>query len=202
MMKLLVFACFFTLPIFSSGQVKDDTIQVHFLYGSAPAKGYKKSEKKFFGGIKGGHVNIEANGRILDFLPGNCPILPEDRNPTGGFRINQGIYWDTSSSRWITIKVPVTHTQMVHLEALFDIYSEKTPYDYAVFGMRCAAASYDVLSEIGIMKKLSKKMNIMKNFYPKLLRKRMLKWAKKNNYPVLYREGKKTRKWESDKGVF
>ena len=30
----------------------------------------------------------------------------------------------------------------------------------------------------------------------------MLKWAKKNNYPVLYREGKKTRKWESDKGVF
>jgi hypothetical protein len=178
-----------------------DTIQVHFLYGSVPAKGYKKSEKKFFGGIKGGHVNIEANGRVLDFLPGNCPILPENKKPTGGFRLNQSLYWDTISTKWITIKVPVTNYQLKKLDTIFEVFSQETPYDYAVFGMRCAAASYDVLSEIGLMKKLPTTENIVKNFYPKLLRKRMLKWAEKNNYPVIYHEGRKSRKWESDKGL-
>lgn len=201
-MKFLVFVCLFTLPFIAAGQVRTDTVHVHFLYGSVPAKGYKDTEKKLFGGIKGGHVNIEVNGRILDFLPGNCPILPENNKPTGGFRINNGIYWDTATTKWISIKIPVSKEQLVHLEALFDIYSQETPYDYAVFGMRCAAASYDVLSEIGLMKKVSRKQNIIKNFYPKLLRKRMVKWAQENNYPIRYHEGKPTRKWESDKGLF
>jgi|SRR5688572_8693683 len=199
-MKFFLVACICTLGLFCHGQTVTDTIQLHFLYGSAPAKEYKKSEKKHFGGIKGGHVNIEANGRILDFLPGNCPILPENKKPTGGFRINYTPYWDTATTKWITIKIPITKEQMKQLEVLFDVYSEKTPYDYAVFGMRCAAASYDVLSEIGIVKKVPDKQNIVKNFYPKLLRKRMLKWAEKNNYPIIYHEGNEKRKWEKDKG--
>ena len=201
-MKTLLLAGFCFISFLCQGQVNYDTIQLHFLYGSVPAKGYKESEKKLFGGIKGGHVNIEANGKVLDFLPGNCPILPENKKPTGGFRLNSALYWDTSSSKWITIKIPITPHQMRKLEDLFEIYSRETPYDYAVFGMRCAAASYDVLSEIGLFKKLSLKYNIVRNFYPKLLRKRVLKWAEENNYPVIYHAGKTTRKWEGDKGVF
>lgn len=180
---------------------KIDTIKLHFLYGSVPARGYYKSEPKLFGGIKGGHVNIEANGRVLDFLPGDNPILPENNKPSGGFKINKAISWDTSSTKWITIKIPVTNRQMRKLENIFNEYSQKTPYDYAIFGMRCAAASYDVLSEIGLFKKLSLKNNIARHFYPKLLRKRMLKWAEKKNYPIIYHDGKKSRKWETDKGV-
>src|SRR5687767_6451451 len=107
-MRFLI-ALLFILPFYSSSaQNPPDTIKLNFLYGSVPSKGYKESEEKLFGGIKGGHVNIEANGKVLDFLSGNCPILPENKKPTGGFCLNQSIYWDTATTKWVTIKVPVT----------------------------------------------------------------------------------------------
>lgn len=202
-MKRLIgaFIILFSLPAF--GQDATDTIRLNFLYGSIPAKGYKKSEPKYFGGLKGGHVNIECNGRILDFTPkGNCPILPNDKKPKGGFSVNSSVHWDTASSKWITVKIPVTKEQLQELDTLFDTYSQRSPYDYAVFGMRCAAASYDVLAEVGIFKKLSQKNNIISNFYPKLLRKRVLKWAEEHNYEISYHEGRPSRKWESDEGLF
>lgn len=185
------------------GQQYADTIRLNFLYGSVPAKGYSASEPKLFGGLKGGHVNIEVNGRVLDFKPGNpCAIIPNNSKPGGGFHLADRIYWDTATTKWMTIRIPVTQEQVEKLDSLFTDYASQTPYDYAVFGMRCAAASYDVLSEIGIVKKLSYKNNIIANFYPKLLRKRMLKWAKENNYSVTFHEGRTSRKWESDEGFF
>jgi hypothetical protein len=192
-----------SIPPINPVSAAPDTIRLNFLYGSVPAIGHKKSEPKWFGGLKGGHVNIEAKGRVLDFKPfGNCPIVPNQKKPTGGFVINRNVHWDTSSTKWISISIPVTSAQMRELDSLFDNYSQKTPYDYAVFGMRCAAASYDVLSDIGLMKPLSNKNNIINHFYPKLLRKKMLKWAQKNNYPIRYHEGRSTRKWENDEGLF
>ncbi len=198
-MKISMVLIFLAFSFLSSGQ---DTIKLNFLYGSKPAKNFKDSEAKLFGGLKGGHVNIEAGGRVLDFMPGKNPLLPKNKKPSGGFRLNSSIYWDTMGSKWITILIPVSNTQMQQLTTIFDTYSQKTPYDYAIFGMRCAAASYDVLSEIGIVKKIDDRTNVFKNFYPKLLRKRMLKWAKENDYTILYHSGKSSRKWESDKGVF
>ncbi|HEX7844556.1 MAG TPA: hypothetical protein VF476_02080 [Chitinophagaceae bacterium] len=193
----------FLLPGHCYAQTAPDSIKLNFLYGSIPAKGHKKSEPKWFGGIKGGHVNIEANGMVIDFRPGNpCAIFPNNKKPGGGFHLSNSLYWDTATTKWISISIPVTKDQLTTLTDLFTVYAEQTPYDYAVFGMRCAAASYDLLSEIGIVKKLSDKNNIMVNFYPKLLRKRMLKWAKENNYPITYHDGRATRKWESDSGLF
>ena len=194
---LVIFSAYST-----AAQSAADTIKLNFLYGSVPAKGYKETEDKLFGGLKGGHVNIEANGKVLDFLSGNCPILPENKKPTGGFCLNPSVYWDTASTKWVTIKIPVTQEQLKQLDLLFNEYAQQTPYDYAVFGMRCAAATYDVLSEAGVVKKLSDKYNIVRNFYPKLLRKRMLKLAEENNYPVIYHTGRSSRKWETDKGIF
>jgi hypothetical protein len=54
-----------SIPVFAQ-----QTVRLNFLYGSKPANGYKSVESKYFGGLKGGHVNIEVNGRVLDFLPG------------------------------------------------------------------------------------------------------------------------------------
>ena len=75
-MKTLLLAGFCFISFLCQGQVNYDTIQLHFLYGSVPAKGYKESEKKLFGGIKGGHVNIEANGKVLDFFARQLPDPP------------------------------------------------------------------------------------------------------------------------------
>lgn len=187
--------------LYSGLSFSQDTLKLNFLYGSKPAKGFKGSESKVFGGLKGGHVNIEAIGKVLDFMPGKNPVFPKNSNPSGGFHLNQSVYWDTIASKWITILIPVSNYQMEQLKAIFDNYSQKTPYDYAIFGMRCAAASYDVLSEIGLVKKIDTTKNVLKNFYPKLFRKRMLKWAKENGFTILYREGKISRKWEKDRGI-
>ncbi len=178
-----------------------NSIRVNFLYGSKPAKGYSTSEAKHFGGLKGGHVNIEAGGRVLDFLPGNCPLFPQNKKPTGGFYTNSSIGWDTAATKCMSITIPVSASQLRLLEHIIDSFSRKTPYDYAVFGMRCAAASYDVLSKIGLVKVIGNRKNIVKHFYPKLLRKRMLKWAADKHYPVIIQEGRSSRKWESDKGL-
>jgi len=179
-----------------------DTIKLNFLYGSKPAKDYKQSESKVFGGLKGGHVNIEAHNKVLDFMPGNCPLFPKNKNPTGGFRLNNKVYWDTSGDKWTTILIPVTPTQMNRLDSLFDLYRQTTPFDYAILGMRCASASYYVLSKIGLFEKISNRKNITKHFYPKLLRKWMLRWAAKHHYPIIEHDGKSTRKWEKDNGIF
>ena len=176
------------------------SIKINFLYGSRPAKGHRHDESKLFGGIKGGHVNIEAGGRVLDFTPGNNPLLPHNKKPSGGFSINSSVTWD-DDDKWKTVIVPVTPEQYFALQIIFDSVAAKTPYDYAIFGMRCAAASYDVLSKIGLFTEYPIKKNIATHFYPKLLRKKVLKWAEKNNYVVHSNERRASRKWESDKGL-
>lgn len=193
---ILFILCFHTLF------AQSDTILIHFLYGSRPAKGYRDTEKKYFGGIKGGHVNIEAKGHVLDFMKGNCPLFPNKKKPSGGFRLRNSVYWDTAGSKWATIVVPVSPAQMKMIDSLFHTYSQSTPYDYAIFGMRCAAASYDVLSKAGLFKELPEKKDIGKYFYPKLLRKKLFKWAEKNGYTILKHAGRGSRKWENDKGLF
>jgi hypothetical protein len=198
-MKLLLFIILLVYLIPANAQ--SDTILIHFLYGSRPARGYKNSEKKFFGGIKGGHVNIEMAGRTLDFFKGKCPLFPHNKKPTGGFRINHSVYWDTTACKWATVVIPISGDQAKKLDSLFTIYPKSSPYDYAVFGMRCAAASYDVLSKIGLFKPFSSRQNITKNFYPKLLRKRILKWAKENRFIIIQHPGRISRKWETDKGL-
>jgi hypothetical protein len=194
---------FISVLLFNSCYASDSTyiIKINFLYGSRPAKGYHQQESKLFGGIKGGHVNIEAAGRVLDFKPGNNPLFPNNKKPTGGFSIHQSIYWNGETDKWATVIVPVSENQFIELQKLFDSVSVKTPYDYAIFGMRCAAASYDVLSRIGLFKEYSNEKNIITHFYPKLLRKKVLKWASDNNYEVITHNGRTSRKWESDKGL-
>ena len=191
-----------TFFIFSSCLASDSTytIKINFLYGSKPARGYHQQESKLFGGIKGGHVNIEAGGRILDFTPGNNPLFPHNKKPSGGFSINRSVSWD-GDDKWKTIIVPVSEDQYMKLQKLFDSVAAKTPYDYAIFGMRCAAASYDVLSKIGLFEEYPSPKNVATHFYPKLLRKKVLKWADKNNFTIISNEGRPSRKWESDKGL-
>ena len=199
MKVIVILFSFFT---FSScfGSDSTYTIKINFLYGSRPAKGYHQQESKRFGGIKGGHVNIEAGGRVLDFTPGNNPLFPHNKKPSGGFSINQSVSWD-GDDKWKSIIVPISGEQYMELQKLFDSVAAKTPYDYAIFGMRCAAASYDVLSKIGLFKEYPNTKNVATHFYPKLLRKKVLKWADQNNYTVISNEGRSTRKWESDKGL-
>jgi hypothetical protein len=202
MMKSFILSAAFIISIACpANDSSSHFIKINFLYGSRPAKDHKATESKYFGGLKGGHVNIEAGDRVFDFMPGKCPLFPSNKNPTGGFHINRSVYWDTATNKCKTIVVPLSQVQYSKLQILFDSLPAKSPYDYAVFGMRCAAASYDVLSKIGLFKELKQAKDATKFFYPKLLRKKILKWAKENNYIIISNEGRQSRKWESDKGL-
>lgn len=193
---------FVTIFLFNACCAGDSTytIKINFLYGSRPAKGYHKEESRLFGGIKGGHVSVEAGGRVLDFHPGNNPLFPNNKKPSGGFTIHNCVRWG-SDDKWKTVIVPISEFQYIELQKIFDSVAARTPYDYAIFGMRCAAASYDVLSRIGLFEEYSNKKNVITHFYPKLLRKKVLKWADENKYMIISNEGRTSRKWESDKGI-
>lgn len=64
--------------------------------------------------------------------------------------------------------------------------------------MRCAAGAYDMLCQGDICKPIPRSRIVTKYFYPKKLRKRLLKRAQKEHWQVFKQEGRETRKWEGD----
>jgi hypothetical protein len=203
MIRVPLLLCCFLSGITGVCQDSTTLLCINFLYGSKPAKGFKQTEEKRFGGIKGGHVNITLDGRVLDFVPnGRCHLFSRNKKPHGGFYINSQVWWDTLTEKSAYIEVPVTRQQADSLNKIFEQFAAATPYDYAVFGHRCASATYHVLSRVGILKRKSTFGNVMGNFYPKLLRRKLFKWAAKRGYFVKKFKGSPKRKWERDAGIF
>jgi len=77
-------------------------------------------------------------------------------------------------------------------------YLKQTPYDYALFGMRCGAATYEILGQLNILPAYSYRKTYKKIFYPKKLRKRLFKKANNNSWTIERRAGSGKRKWEKD----
>lgn len=176
-------------------------VTIHFLYGSTPARGYEHIEKKRFGGKKGGHVTIEAGDSIIGFQPkGTCHLIAKNNLRNGYFRADDKAKWvaDTVGNKYTSIIIPVSDAQYAVLKNTMNDYIEESPYDYAFLGMRCAAATWDVLEEAGILEKKGRTSKWTSNFYPQLFRRQMLKLAKEKNYTVVKHEGRSTRKWEME----
>lgn len=180
-------------------------IKIHFKYGSKPAKGYKKSETKYFGGIHGGHVTVEVGDSIYGFSPidgGAKPrVFAKKSHSNGWFHLEEEYVftYDSLNTQLLTIKIPVSKTELSDLRNQAKLYLNNAPYDYGLFGMRCAASAQEFLSVTSLYKKRSKLSIILRTFYPKKLRKRLLDSAFENNYEITYQEGRKERKWEKDK---
>ena len=193
--------CLMMAAFYCSAQDSSTNITVHFLYGSKPAKGFKQTERKAFGGKKGGHVTIEADNKIIGFQPGGtCHIIGSKKKANGYFRADDKNNWikDTVSRKYSSVIIPLTAEQYAKVQNTLQAYLQKQPYDYAVFGMRCAAATYDILEDAGVVKQHSKFGKWVSFFYPQLLRRRILKLAEKNNYAVVRHEGRKSRSWEME----
>ncbi len=94
--------------------------------------------------------------------------------------------------------VPLTTEQYEKLRSILINYIENTPYDYAFFGMRCASATYDVMSQIGLFKPLPRFRNVVSNFYPRRFRAKMFRLAQEKHYTVIKHTGRLTRIWEED----
>lgn len=177
-------------------------VKVHFVYGSKPKAAFKKIESKQFGGIHGGHVYLEYNNKIISYGTNNGKwhIFPHKSKSAGKYRVDKDLKWhgDTGKLKITSIIIPVTKLQLDKLKETEQIYFSKTPYDYAFLGMRCAAGAYDMLCKGDVCKPISRSKIATKYFYPKKLRKRLLKRAEKEHWQVFKQEGRITRKWERD----
>lgn len=177
------------------------SIQVYFLYGSVPAKGYKDKEPILFGGIHGGHVTIGVQNLVVGFVPYNgFHYINHKYDFCSNFhhQLKKEFLQDTVANKYVTFEIPVSDSQFRQLKKIISDYIAHSPYDYAFLGMRCASAAYDILSQVGIFEKKSKWGNIFSNFYPKKLRKKMFLLATQKNYKVTYNAGRHSRRWEKD----
>jgi hypothetical protein len=178
----------------------EKVIKIHFLYGSRPAKGYKNRETKWFGGLKGGHVSIEVDAEVIGFVPvEGVHIFPKQKK-NSRFVVESLPEWqrDTATLKYTTISIPVTDQQYEQIKQIHQAYCQQPPYDYAFFGMRCAAATNEILSQLGITKSKTKCGFVVSTFYPQLLRRRLLWQAEISNWPVHRQAGRVSRKWEKE----
>ena len=204
-MRLITTILFCIISFLSYSQ--DTTyLKVHFLYGSKPLKKYKDTEQKWFGGVLGGHVGIEGDSdRIVNFLPSgefHWFAKKDDRHSTYAIHSVDNFYTildaTADSVKKAIVYIPVTRQQKQKFDSITTVYLKQTPYDYALFGMRCGAAAYDILAQLDILPDYSYSKTYKKIFYPKKLRKRLFEMATENGWTIVTQDGSAKRKWEQD----
>ncbi len=181
-------------------------IRIHFLHGSKPKRKFKTTEPRWFGGILGGHAGVEVDtNAILNFLPSSkVHVFNSKKDINSHFAMHDtlsfyrilGGNWTTNKKTIITLKISAK--QKAKLDSIAQVYFEKSDYDYAFFGMRCGAATYDVLAQAGIVPKYSYKRTWRKFFYPRRVRHCLESYARSNGFKIMKQKGSNKRKWERD----
>lgn len=169
-------------------------------------KEYKGSELKCFGGVLGGHVGIEGDSeQIVNFLPNgqfHWFAKKNDRHSLYAVHSSSSFYAilgsDPKDVKFAIVYVPVTEQQKQKFDSISAAYLQQTPYDYALLGMRCGAAVYEILAQLNVLPEYSIKKTSLKIFYPKKLRKRLFRMAERNGWTVINQNGSGRRKWEKD----
>jgi len=177
-----------------------DTLYAYFIYGSKPID---ESEHKWFGGKLGGHVGLGINkDSVYHFNPGGHVGAFGKKEEPGTWRLNSAedfrCTFGCDSNKILVVSIPVSHSNWMSVKEKGDTYLHSSNYPYAFFGMRCAAACYDLLSQGNVVTPKSKPSMIRKNFYPRKLRKRLLKMAKQEGWKTALTPGRVSRKWDHD----
>ena len=165
--KFSLLIIIFLTPYFLFSQSDSlHVIKVHFLYGSKPLKNTKKSEPKSFGGLHGGHVTIEVDSVDYGFNSSFPFHIIAHKKWTGEFvkKYLKGEHRYKTGEKTVTFYIPISKEQYFKLNQIHLNYCNKTPYDYACLGMRCASATYDILSQIGVFKSKTQFFTILSTF--------------------------------------
>jgi hypothetical protein len=215
LMRLLLTLVFSFFFINAFAQMSD-SIKVLFIYGSKPAREFKNTEHRWFGGVRGGHVAIQIGpDKVLSFRSTKynpCHILSarhsakyasvfEIRTVHATWEIFPPHNYIIDSLKRAEVVIPIDSTQRARIDSITKAYTKQAPYDYAVFGMRCASSSYEVLGQIGGIVSTHKHLDWLRVFTVKNLRTLLFKKAEKNKdkgwikriYP-----GSSKRIWEKD----
>lgn len=200
-----LFLFFAVVPYLYAGD--SASIKVHFIYGSKPKWKFRSTERLWLGGTWGGHVGIEyAPSQVIDFVPqGRFHVISHGKARHSRFNLRStDAFWTTFGSsssldvKRVSFTVPISESQKVRLDSVVKVYSSQVPYDYAFIGMRCAAAAYDVLSQIGIFEPRTRRGMVFGIFYPRILRRKMFVLAQRRGWEVRFQEGSPKRIWGKD----
>jgi len=206
MKLILILTLFLFLASHHSFSQDSAYLKVHFLYGSKPLKKYKDTEQKWFGGVLGGHAGIECdNDKVLSFSPSGKFHLFSKKNNRHSAYTEPSVHSFYSimgghpdSMKEAIVYIPIAMQQKQKFDSISSAYLQQTPYDYALFGMRCGAATYEVLGQLNILPFYSHSKTYKKIFYPKKLRKRLFKKANEHGWKILRQNGSMKRRWEKD----
>jgi hypothetical protein len=181
------------------------TLKIHFLYGSKPKKNCQHFQPKWFGGLLGGHAGIEVgNEKILHFLPNGKFHYVAQKNSHSKYVYNsyrsfyEVLGGDIDSNKAAIVSIPISAAQKKTYDSLVSRYLANAPYDYAFVGYRCGSATYEALAQLHILKAMGFNATKFRVFYPRKLRKKILKKAKENGWLIERREGCASRIWEKD----
>lgn len=190
--------------IFMPAFIFAQSLQIHILYGSKPHRACKPIEGKWFGGKWGGHVGLSVeNGPILSFFPkGKLHLKANNQQPNSKFAQHDeaGFYAvfgsELDSVKRAKVTVPINDAQHKRFDSISAAYLQATPYDYAFWGMRCAAAAYEILDQLDLVKEIHRKKVFRKVFYPRVFRRRIFKEAIAQGWKIEKWEGSACRKWD------
>lgn len=175
---------------------------IHFVYGSKPKKEFLSDEGKVPGGLLGGHIFIQSGENVYGFESTDrkrIHIFPH-RRFNSIFKKEHLNDWKkaTGDQKMTSIEIPVEMGIFRHLDSILENFNNQTPYDYAVFGMRCGSSTYQILSELGFFPVGPEIIAIFRIPYPGILRKKMLRMAEANNYSIKLQPGNDKRTWEKE----
>lgn len=181
-------------------------IKVHFLHGSRPKFKFRHEEDRWFGGVLGGHAGIEYEpNRIINFVPkARFHVFAHPRLINSKFSVHDTLSFheilggDYASVKKTIIAIRISAQQKARVDSIVTVYKSRSPYDYAFFGMRCGAATYDLLAQAGIQRPYSFAKTWSAFFYPRKTRRRLERLAAAQGYAVYKSPGSKKRIWEKD----
>jgi hypothetical protein len=185
-----------------------DSIRVLFIYGSKPAKGFETTERKWFGGMIGGHVGMEIGpDSVLSFRSTEypCHFFPHKKfSSLFEVKTLHGM-WETfpphnyvvDDLKRVVFVIPVTRVQKRAIDSVARRYLHHAPYDYATAGMRCASATYEIMAQAGLFRGYGRS-TWWKILLPRDLREILFKRAKEEGWTIRRFAGSAHRVWEDD----
>lgn len=178
------------------------SIHIHFIYGSVPLKEFRNTDEKVPGGLLGGHIYLQTGQNVFGFEP-----IDRTRIHMFPHKKFNSIYTKEKYTDWyqhirdkklLSIEIPLSDSSGKYLNILLENFHRRTPYDYALFGMRCGASTYQILSETGLFPLTSGFGAMLRVPLPRILRKKLLKMAAERQLTITRQAGNPGRKWEKD----
>lgn len=198
-MKVILFLVLFCVFVVGNTQT-DTTVTVHIIHGSVPKEEFKDQEYKMLGGMMGGHVVMQVDDSIYGFAfsKWELHLFPKRKKSIGSFHTSAfSQWWELEMKTKLTsIVIPVTKQQHDSILHMYRRNLKNSPYDYAFFGTRCAASCYKMLADAGVFPRASLRKSRWIAFYPRPLKRKLTKKARKKGWNWTVREGSYTRRWE------